>query len=206
MEILLGSLPNSPARRSINSSPFWFGLGFPRSKKVPLADSSNSIRSPSGVTLISIWSLSLSKIEVHQLIELECFHSADCHTHAVAEKVSNVMVFQKLGIFGKNRALVRGLHIRLKRHEALPTGFVQKLVSYFERFHVALLRELRSFEHHADTRSNLFQDVQRIRDQDGTCPGAADDEQFRRLQQDLQVAVLHQVSADHPLRRRLQCQ
>src|SRR5207247_287196 len=86
---------------------------------------------------------------------------------------------------------------RFSRHEALPTGFVQKLVGYFEGLHVALLCELRSFEHHADTRSNLFQDVQWIRDQDGTCPGAADDEQFCRLQQDLQVAVLHQVSADY---------
>src|SRR6266496_1545301 len=124
MEILLGSLPNSPARRSINSSPFWFGLGFPRSKKVPLADSSNSIRSPSGVTLISIWSLSLSKIEVHQLIELECFHSADCHTHAVAEKVSNVMVFQKLGVFGKDRTLIRSLYVTFQRHETLPPGLI----------------------------------------------------------------------------------
>ncbi len=137
------------------------------------------------------------KIEIHQLIELECFHSADCHTHAVAEKVSNVMVFQKLGVFGKDRTLVRSLYVAFQRHEALPPGFVQKLVSYFEGFHVALLCELRSFEHHADTRSNLFQDVQRIRDQDGTCPGATDDEQFCRLQEHLQVAVLHEVSADY---------
>ena len=91
------------------------------------------------------------------------------------------MVFQKLGVFGKDRTLLRSLYVAFQRHEALPTGFVQKLVSYFEGFHVALLCELRSFEHHADTRSNLFQDVQRIRDQDGARTSAADDEQFRRL-------------------------
>jgi hypothetical protein len=56
---LVGNLSQLGSQEASNFRPFSFGVGFPRSKRVPVADSSSSIRSPSAVTLISIWFFNL---------------------------------------------------------------------------------------------------------------------------------------------------
>ncbi len=57
---------------------FVLGSALPLSKKVPDADSSNSMRSPSAVTVISIWFFSLSSSALARMRFCSCSFSSPC--------------------------------------------------------------------------------------------------------------------------------
>ncbi len=107
------------------------------------------------------------------------------------------MVFHKGGIFRKDRAFARVFHISLKRHQSFTARLVEQVVHGLERIEVALLAELRAAKGAGHAGSNLFEDVQRIGHQHRADGCTSDNQQFRRLQEHLEVAVLHQVPACH---------
>jgi hypothetical protein len=62
---------------------------------------------------------------------------------------------------------------------------------------VPLLVERRSPKGFADSTADFLQNVERVGDQDGSDRGAQNDDQFRGLHQNLQIAVFHQVPGNH---------
>ncbi len=56
---------------------------------------------------------------------------------------------------------------------------------------------LRSAEHPAESGRDLFQNVQWIGHQNSSNRRPANDDEFRRLHQHLQIAVLHQVASSY---------
>src|SRR5437868_1747920 len=107
------------------------------------------------------------------------------------------MVFHEERVLGKDRALLRFLDIGLERHQPFFSALIEKVIHGFEKLDVALFGELRASEDSAHARRNLFKNMERVGDQHGSDSGAADDEKFRRLKQDAEVPMLHQVPANY---------
>src|ERR1700722_10636301 len=137
------------------------------------------------------------QIEVEHLVEIEGVDPGDGHAQRIADKVTNVVIFHKAGVLGKNRTLARLFHIALQRHQAVFAGLVEQVIHHFEGVDIGLLAELGSAECSADSSGDRFDDVQRIRDQDGAYRGAANNDQLRRLHEHSHIAVLHQVAGGH---------
>jgi hypothetical protein len=53
-------------------------------------------------------------VKVQKLVKIKRFHSADCHSHSVAEVIPNVVIFEEGGIFGEKRTLGRVLDVTLQ--------------------------------------------------------------------------------------------
>jgi hypothetical protein len=62
---------------------------------------------------------------------------------------------------------------------------------------VPLFGKRRSPKGSADSAADFLQNVERVGDQDGSDRGTQNDDQFRGLHQDLQIAVFHQVPGNH---------
>ncbi len=137
-------------------------------------------------------------VEVHHLVEIERIDAAR-HRHAqrVADKVPRVMVLEKLWILGKHRALVRFFDIGLNRQQSIFPCLVQNFVAHLQRFQVERLGEVRTLQRANHSAGDLLDHVQRIGDQQCAKRRSSDDDQLRRLQQNLQVPMLHQVAGDN---------
>src|SRR6202034_4312601 len=73
----------------------------------------------------------------------------------------------------------------------------QKLVECLERIKIGLLGILGARENAADSARNLLQNMQRIGDEDGADGCPTDGDQFRRLNENAQVPVLHQIAGHY---------
>ena len=66
-------------------------------------------------------------IQLHHLIDIEGLDATcDRHAHRVADEILHMVVFEKLGILGKNGALVRTFDVRLNRHKTFFAGFGER--------------------------------------------------------------------------------
>jgi hypothetical protein len=52
--------------------------------------------------------------KVQKLVKIKRFHSADCHSHGVAELIPDVVIFEEGGIFGEDWTLGRILVVTLQ--------------------------------------------------------------------------------------------
>src|SRR5438477_8814006 len=107
------------------------------------------------------------------------------------------MVFEKVRIFLEKRALLGLFDISLELHRALLAGVVEKLVEQLQMLKIERLGIFPRQKHANCTLADGYDDEQWIGNQDGAERRPADDQQFGRLQQDKQVAVLHEVAAHH---------
>jgi hypothetical protein len=137
-------------------------------------------------------------IQLHHLVHIERFHSsASRHSNRVAHKRQRVMIFHKLRIFGEYRALVRRIAVGLQRHQSFFPRSPKQLVHHLQRLQVTCLAIFRTAEYAANSSSDRFHNVQWIRNQHRPHCCASADDQLRRLNQHLQIAVLHQVPGHH---------
>ena len=137
-------------------------------------------------------------VEVHHLVQVERIDApGDRHAQRVADEVPGVMVLEKLWILGKYRALVRLFDIGLNRQQSVLSRLVQELVAHLQRFQVERLGEVRTLQASNHPGNDLLDHLQRVRDQQGTQRRSSDDDQLRRLHQNLEVPVLHQVAGDN---------
>ena len=105
--------------------------------------------------------------------------------------------FRKSGYFEKIALLVGSSMSDSRRHETVAPSLVEEVVDHLQRIEIFLFRKRRALERSQGTRDNLLEDVNWIRDQHSSNGRSADDEEFRGLEQDGDVAVLHQVTAQH---------
>ena len=137
-------------------------------------------------------------IEFHHLIHVEGQHaSSDGHAHCVAHEVCHVVVLQEVRILGKDGALVRTLDVSFNRHHAVLARLAEKIEHHLQRFKIALLGIGRSLEHTHQTCDEPFENMHGVRyDQRSQC-GTTNGYQFRRLDQDSQLPLFHQETADN---------
>src|SRR5581483_11131392 len=112
-------------------------------------------------------------------------------------KIAHVVVVQKDRVLCEDRTLRGLLHVALQRHESLLPRLAQKFVHHLEGVQIALLRDLRSLKDPDHPGDDLLKNMQGIRHQYGTDRSPGNDDQLRRLQQHPDIAMLHQVAADH---------
>ena len=135
------------------------------------------------------------EVEVEHLVEVEGVDAGDGHAQRVTNEIANMMVLEEGGILGKYRALGGFFHVRFEGHQPVFTGLIEQVVQHFQSVNVSLLAELGAAEDAPDAAPDLLEDVEWISDQKSTDGRAADCDQFRRLNQDAKVAVLHEVAS-----------
>ena len=103
----------------------------------------------------------------------------------------NAGYFEKIG-------LLDGIFdVGFERHQSIFARLVQQVIHHFQRFQISFLVELASAEYPAESGRDLFQNVQWVGHQNGADRRAANDDEFRRLHQHLEIAVLHQVASSY---------
>src|SRR5712691_2133118 len=137
------------------------------------------------------------EIEVEHLVQIEGIHSSNRHTQGITDKVTDVMVFENGWAFGEQLTFVRLFHVTFEGHQPVFTGLVQQVVHHFEGIDVSLPGVFGASENAANPAGNLFKDVERIGDKDGTDGRAADGDEFRGLNEDTKIAVLHQIAGHY---------
>ena len=136
-------------------------------------------------------------VEFHHLVHIERLHAAgDGRTQCVADKVFGVMIVEEIRIVLEDGAFLRLFDVVLDAEQALFAHLVQELVHHFQGAEIARLSKRRAFEHAQQTRSNPFQDVDGIGHEQSSNGSAAENEQFGGLNQNHDVAFLHQKAAD----------
>ena len=106
-------------------------------------------------------------------------------------------IFEDGGTFGKQGTLLRLFDVVLEGHQAVFAGLVEEFVHHLQRVDVGLLAVFGARENADDSAGDLGENVERIGDEDGADGGAADDEQFGGLEEDADIAVLHQIAGDY---------
>ena len=107
------------------------------------------------------------------------------------------MILEEGLVLGKDRTLLRLLDIGFQRHQAVFAGLVKQVVQHLQSGDISLLAELGTAKNSSNSARDLFQKVHGIRHQQGSHSGATDNEQFGRLHQDSEVAMLHQIARHH---------
>ena len=128
------------------------------------------------------------------MVEVEGIDARDGHAQGIADKIADVVIFEKCRVLGEHGTLLWLFDVRFENHQAVFAGFVEQVVHHFERVNIGLLAELGTAKDAADSSSDLLEDVKRICDQKSTDGGTADDNQFCRLNENSEVAMLHQVA------------
>jgi len=115
----------------------------------------------------------------------------------VANEIADVMVLEESRILGKDGALLRFFDIGFESHQSVFAGFVEQVVHHFQGVDIGLLAELGGAEDGTDTASDLFENVEWIRNEQRTYGGPTDDDQFCRLNENSEIAMLHKVAGHH---------
>ena len=138
-------------------------------------------------------------VEFHHLVEIEGFDAAaDRHAHGVADEIDE-------------RDDPSGRPDTWRRSGSLPgpsmsasSAISPSLRALFSRSYIIFrvsrylcLLNLHPPKTPRESADDLLQNMQRIGDQHGADRGAADDDQFGRLHQHLEVAVLHQIAGSN---------
>jgi len=105
-----------------------------------------------------------------------------------------MVILREVFVFREERALVRLLDIIFECHQAFLARLLQQFINHFQGIDVALGAELRGPKCPNEPAHHLLQNVYWIGDQQRAQRRPADDDQLRRLEQHLDVAVLHQVA------------
>ena len=115
----------------------------------------------------------------------------------IADEVADMMIFEKCGTFGKDGTLVRLFDVVFERHKAIFAGLIEQVVHHFQRIHICLFGEFGAAKDPADASGNLFENVKRVSDEDGTNGGTADGDEFGGLDENAEIPVLHEIAANH---------
>src|SRR5207253_10296048 len=105
------------------------------------------------------------------------------------------MILYEGRVLREDWALLRLFNIALQRDQPLPASFVEQIVDSLYRLQVKLFAEFRSTENSSEPGCNLFQNVERVGNQHGSGRGPANNKEFCRLNEHLDIAVLHQIAA-----------
>jgi hypothetical protein len=112
-----------------------------------------------------------------------------------------VMVVGNLGVLVKNAALFRLRHVWLEGEHPVAPGHAKQVVQAFERLLVHGLVVGSTFEGAQNALDQVDQHLLRRTNDQATERGAADRDEFRRMDQRTDVAALHreaaQYGADH---------
>src|SRR5258708_7604649 len=137
-------------------------------------------------------------VQLHHLIELEVpYSAADGHAQRVADEEDRVMVLHESLIFGKQSAFGRGFHVSFQLGHTTLSGVAEDLIQHLQVLQVESLGETVCAEDRADHFCHFDNDGKRIAYQHRAHRGAKDDDQFGRLHQYQQLAMLHQIPADN---------
>src|ERR1035437_5542426 len=145
----------------------------------------------SGILMVNL------EVEVEHLVEIEGIDAGNGHAQGVADEIANVVVLEEGGILGKNSAFLRLFYVGFEGHQAVFAGLVEQVVHHFQSVDIGLLAELGGAEDATDSAADLLEDVEGIGDQKSAHPGTTDDNQFSRLNEHSDVAVLHEVASQH---------
>src|SRR5579863_2002144 len=135
-------------------------------------------------------------VELHHLAQFEGAHAAaDVHAEGVAYKMKGVMILEKTGVILEQRTLFGVLNISFQLHGAILARIVKQFIQHLEMQQVESFGKRTRDKYPKASFEDLNDDRQRIGDEHGTKRGAADNDQFRRLEQHLEVAMLHEIAA-----------
>jgi hypothetical protein len=137
------------------------------------------------------------QVEVEHLVKIEGVDASDGHAERVTDEIADVVIFENGGAFGEEGAFIGLLDVVLEGHESIFSGFVEEVVHHFQRIDVGFLGVLGAAEDTDYACDNLLEDVERVGDEDGADGGSADGDEFRGLDEDFEVAVLHKIAGDH---------
>src|SRR5450631_1441807 len=137
------------------------------------------------------------KVKVEHLVEIEGVDAGNGHAERVADEIANVVVLEECRVLREDSTLVRLFDVGFQSHQAVFTGLVEQVIHHLQGFDIGLLAELGAAEDAADSATDLLEDVERIRDKKGADRGSADDDQLSRLNENAQIAVLHEVARHH---------
>src|SRR5208283_3938898 len=102
-------------------------------------------------------------------------------------------ILEELRIFGKDRALFGVIAVRFQGHQAFLASAGKQLVQHFHGFQVFGSAVLGAAKDTSQSCGDFLQDEQRVGNQHRANGRAEDDQQLGGLQENEQVAVLHQV-------------
>ena len=108
-----------------------------------------------------------------------------------------MIVTGKRFVLGENRTLVWLLDIGFQRDQSLTPSFIQQFVQHLQGIDITRFAVARTFQNPYQPGNDFFHDTRRICDQDRSCAGACDDEQFGRLEKHHEMAFLHEIAAKH---------
>jgi hypothetical protein len=111
-------------------------------------------------------------------------------------KCSDVVVFQKAGIFLEDLAFVWLFYVHLDCDQAFPADLVEELVHHLQGFEITRLAEGRSLENAEYAADHRRDDRQRVGDEQRTDGSTADGDHLGRLKENEQLAVLHEEACD----------
>jgi hypothetical protein len=136
-------------------------------------------------------------LDVEQAVELVRRDARrDDDLEVVADEVQEVLLLRDGRELPEQRALIGVLDVRLDGDEPLLADLGEHLVQQRQQLEVMLLAVIGRPEDGADAAGDLRDDLGRRGDEERADGRAADDHELRRLEQDGEVPVLHQVPAD----------
>src|ERR1035438_5678487 len=91
----------------------------------------------------------------------------------------------------------RILNVVFQLREPTFARLLQHGIDLLQCFDIAIFAETGTAKYHLETGHDSFQNRRRIGNQNGSCRRPADDQQFSRLDQHLEIPMLHQITADH---------
>ena len=137
------------------------------------------------------------QIDLHHGIDFHHIHAAgNRHAQGVAQECDGMMVFQKFGVLGEDLALVRFVDIFFEFGRARFASVIVQLVNHFQVIEIESFMELATAENARNAFGDGDQYRQRIGDQYRPQCRTENNEQLGRLHEHLQIAVLHQVTAN----------
>ena len=133
----------------------------------------------------------------HRVQIVRRHHPRHRRPQRVANEVQQVVIFNQFGVLGKNRALLRILHVFFELgHAALPRE-AEDVVQHLQTLQIKLFRILAARKNPEHALEDLDHQRQRIGNQQRADRGPADDHQFGRLNQHRERPLFHQEAADN---------
>src|SRR5579872_1430238 len=136
-------------------------------------------------------------VEIKHLVEIESIEPGNGHAERVTNEIANVMILEEGGVLGEHLALVRLFDVGFEGHQAVFASLVEEVVHHLEGIDVGLFAELGTAKHASDAADYFLDDVEGVGDKNCPQGSTADDDQLRRLDEDSEISMLHQVAGDH---------
>ena len=134
---------------------------------------------------------------IHQVFDLVSVHIARHHqAQIIGDEFQDVLVTERVRVFDEDGTAVRVVDIVLDRHQAFLADLAEDFIHQPHQFHIARLRVLRAVEQGGQGGERGADGLGVIADKEGAQRGAADHQQFQRLEQGAQVTALHGEAAE----------